>query len=192
MRSRSAYAVYCAIFHSRTARSVFPIHPTGKATLLRHFEVFFKQVKQTLKLSGFLSYSANASAVRSGDRPAGLCSAALCRPPESMGPQLYAALCGGAGRVVGADGRLGSTAELGQHAARSSCWGQRNGHGSPDSGYPDIIAWDSTAITLREKLGSSQLTPHPIHPFSTGKSAAITLPVGCLRMKYMTPGSNVI
>lgn len=46
--------------------------PQGVADLYRNgrsFEVFFKQIKQTLNLAGFSGYSANACAGKSGARP---------------------------------------------------------------------------------------------------------------------------
>ncbi|MBK8092204.1 MAG: IS4 family transposase [Verrucomicrobiaceae bacterium] len=58
-------------------------------------EVFFKQVKQTLKLGDFFGAQRQRDPLAGVDSAAGVCAAALRRTHEPVGPQLHAALCCG-------------------------------------------------------------------------------------------------
>jgi hypothetical protein len=69
-------------------------------------EVFFKQVKQSLKLGSFLGHSANA--VRWQVYTALLVYVLLHGAPFGMGAQLHTAVCRHAFGVVGADRSVGS------------------------------------------------------------------------------------
>ena len=48
------------------------------------------------------------------------------------------------------------------------------------STIPSIISGDSTTITLQEKPGNLQPGPPSVHPFPSGRSNAIAVPMGCL------------
>ena len=144
-------------------------------------EVFFKQVKQTLRLSGFLGYSANA--IRWQVWTALLVyvllrfAAHLSQWAHSF-TRLFAVVRAALWERLDA---LGATPKL---------WDSRRpvqvAGGGPTRvarripAIPDIIPWDSTAITPRAQPLNSQLGPRPIHPFPSGNSGDITLPMGCL------------
>lgn len=75
-------------------------------------EVFFKQVKQTLKLGDFLGHKCQRHPLAGVVGPAGVCAAALCGAHQPVGAQLHTPLCRGACGTLGAAGTRRTVAKL--------------------------------------------------------------------------------
>jgi len=138
-------------------------------------EVFFKQVKQTLRLSGFLGYSANA--IRWQVWTALMVyvllrfAAQLSQWAHSF-TRLFAALRAALWERLDALGLLRSYGTAG--SSFKLLGGRATVVASRIPAICNIIPQDSTTITPHAQPLKSQLGPRPIHPFPPGKSGATT------------------